>query len=185
MLGSSGFYRCAQIGGGCGHVGVKARDLEDVLDLYIQREREAGRALDPQTPTPVPEGDPQERAAIMAELADIEATVEQLADKLVEAKSVTERKVTERAIEKLAVREDAARARLASLVPEAPSCSYEDLLADDDFHDRWIAGDLTSTELTDLHDMFGAYFEAIRVARRVGRPKKLDISRVTVQRRMA
>ncbi len=183
MLGSSGYYRCAPIGGGCGRVGVKARALEDVLDLYIQREREAGHARDPQTPTPVPAGGPEERAGIMAELADIEATVEQLADRLTEAKSATERKVTERAIEKLAVRDEAARVRLASLVPDAPSVSYEDLLADNDFHERWVAGELTPTELGDLRDMFGAYFEAIRIAPRVGRPKKLDVGRITVQHR--
>ncbi len=181
MLGSSGYYECAAIGGGCGRVSVKARHLEDVLDGYVEQERDTGRARDPEAYVPVPAGDPEEREAVLAELAALQTEVEDLADQLRAAKTGLAKRVVQRAIDKAAAADDAARARLAMLVPEAQPASYADLLADDDFHERWINRELTTTELTDLHDMFAAYFESVTISPRVGRPKRLDPGRIKVQ----
>jgi hypothetical protein len=126
-------------------------------------------------------GDPADRAEVLAELAQIELQIDGLADQLVAAPSKTAARVIERAIEKLAVREEVARARLASLVPEVAPPTYADLLTADDWHERWVAGELTATELSDLRDMFGAYFAAIQVAPRVGKPADLDPKRIKVQ----
>lgn len=179
LLGSGGAYRCMHRNGGCGRVSVNARQVEDLLDHRIQEEREAGNARDPATATTG--GDPADRVDVLAELAEVERGIEVLAERLAESTSKTATRVTARAIEKLALREETARARLAALVPESPAWSYADLGVDSDWRERWVAGELTATELLDLHDTFAAYFTAVQVASRAERLKTLDPKRVKVQ----
>ena len=140
-----------------------------------------GRSAGPEAYVPVPAGDPEEREAVLAELAALQTEVEDLADQLRAAKTGLAKRVVQHAIDKAAAADDAARARLAMLVPEAQPASYADLLADDDFHERWINRELTTTELTDLHDMFAAYFESVTISPPSRPPKELDPGRIKVQ----
>ncbi len=50
----------------------------------------------------------------------------------------------------------------------------------DDWHDRWIAGELTPVELSDLHAMFAAYVERVTVSRALKRGSVFDPERVAV-----
>jgi DNA invertase Pin-like site-specific DNA recombinase len=177
MLGSGSYYRCAVLNGGCGKVSIKARSLEDALDQQIQLRRETGRAHDPSAPVAVVADTLAQRTAL-AELAAVETEAEDLRA-AVAAGEITAL-TGARMIDALEERRSAASAGLATVTPtERPS--WLDLLEDedDDWHERWIKGELTTVELEDLHDMFAAYLEGVRV-RAATRRGTFDPSRIQV-----
>lgn len=181
MSGTGRLYKCDIRNGGCGRVSIDARSLEDVIDRRVQQRREEGRAQDKVT-TPVNAGN---RPDLLHQLREVEQQVDSLADQLADAKTATARRVVDRAITKLAARQESLEAALGATLPETSVPSYADLSADDDLRDRWARGDLTATELTDLHEMFAAYFDRIRIAprgQRKGTPRgSFDQSRVKVR----
>lgn len=179
LLGSGGYYRCQPRNGGCGKVGVKARQLEDVLDRLVQARREAGLAVDAVTPAPI---DQAQRAELLAEAGEYQADVDRLSTDLVTARTDTARRAIMSALDDLDARVREVDSRLAALVPEsAATPSYADLLADDDWRERWITGELTGTEIAELHDLFASYFDAVQVAPRTKRTPTLDPRRIKVR----
>lgn len=161
MLGSGGYYRCAAIRGGCGRVGIKARDLEDALDMRVQQRREAGLARDAEGAASVAVDTEAQRealadiAAAEAEQADLDAAVRRG-----EVTAVTAGKM----IDALEARRNEAAGRFAAVSPTSTGYGFAALLEPDDWHDRWVAGQLSETELADLHEMFASYLEAVQVS---------------------
>lgn len=181
MLGSSGYYRCMPINGGCGQVSVSARQLEDLLDRRVQQERETTGARDPEAADAV-SGDPAERDAILAELADVNHRLDELATAIDDGSMSIA--LAGKAEAKLTARRTQAEARLAALMPEQAARSPYDFGTSEeaaDWRARWEARELTAVEVADLHDTFAAYFSSIQVAPRDGRPKQLDPARIKVQ----
>ncbi len=179
LLGSGGFYRCMSRNTGCGKTSVSARQLEDAIDRLVVARQAAGLAVDTVAAEPI---DQAQRAELLAGAGGYQADVARLSANLATACTDTASRAIMTALDALDAKSREVDVRLAALVPETASArSYSDLLADDDFHARWLAGELTGVELAELHDLFAAYFEAIQVAPRSERTKTLDPRRIKVR----
>ena len=185
MIGSGGYYRCATIRGGCGHVSITARTMEADLLHRIDNLRGyqdmAGKPQpDERSGVPVAPVDEEHRADLLRELHALEKRLAEVGAALADGTlSVHTASAAEaNLIEKHKIINE----ELALSGPtKAPELPWDVLVEQDtDWMHRFKAGDLTALEIQDLHDAFAAWIASVKVAPRPDRRKSFNPDRITV-----
>lgn len=179
MVGSGGFYRCSQRDGGCGRVGVKARNLEQFMAEELEARRQEGWTVVQDAPTV------EVSEELLANLREVTARLHEISVAIADGTlSVT---TGGRAEQLLETRRAALQEQIAVAMPVQQVGRYA-LLHDEgarrdveDWERRWEANELTEIELRDLRDEFGAFVQRITVQPRPDRRKTFNEERVEIR----